>query len=374
MRRNRKIRVLFTIKNFDTAGGGKALLKVAQRLNPDFFEPHIACLHSQGAFFKVVENSGIPVHIIDYLHPMDNRLKGLMHCLKVAKMFRRIKPDIIHSYNYGADYSEGVAVRLAGAKWVYTKKNMNWGGASSNSWRLRTLLANRIAYQNRDMKELFFPGEKKAFYIPRGVDVNEFSSKVSPEKIKEEFSIQEQETILMCVANLEPVKKVEVLIEAFNELQKIKPDLRLFIVGEYNDEYGDSLLRLAFDTYRLKNVIFTGKRFDINAFLQLCDIFVLPSKMEGSPVAMLEAMASGCLVLGSAVPGIRDQLAEFPELLFKAEDAADLKDKLMQIVNMKPSDQAVLKNKMVNYVTHHLNINLEVKKHEELYHSMLKRN
>ena len=62
--------------------------------------------------------------------------------------FRKLKPDIIHSFHYGADYSEGLASRIAGIPWIYTKKNMNWGGNSKNGWALRSFFASKILVQN----------------------------------------------------------------------------------------------------------------------------------------------------------------------------------------------------------------------------------
>ena len=69
--------------------------------------------------------------------------------------------DLIHSFHYGPDYSEALAAKIAGVPWVYTKKNMNWGGSSKNSWKIRSILSSHIILQNRDMKNLFFEKYKK---------------------------------------------------------------------------------------------------------------------------------------------------------------------------------------------------------------------
>ena len=51
-----KIKILYTIPNFDTAGSGKALLNLALGLDKNIFEPHIACLNDKGDFFKIVKD------------------------------------------------------------------------------------------------------------------------------------------------------------------------------------------------------------------------------------------------------------------------------------------------------------------------------
>ena len=65
-----KIKILFTIPNFDSAGSGKALLNVAKNLDTSKFEPHICCSHSKGDYYKTVQDSGIPIHIKQTTHPM----------------------------------------------------------------------------------------------------------------------------------------------------------------------------------------------------------------------------------------------------------------------------------------------------------------
>ena len=45
-------------------------------------------------------------------------------CYQLSNIFKKINPDIIHSYHYAADYTEPIAARMAGIKWIYTKKNM----------------------------------------------------------------------------------------------------------------------------------------------------------------------------------------------------------------------------------------------------------
>jgi len=60
-----RLKILYTIPNFDTAGSGIPLLKIASSLDTNYFEPHIACLCDRGDLFQEVLKSDIKVHIID---------------------------------------------------------------------------------------------------------------------------------------------------------------------------------------------------------------------------------------------------------------------------------------------------------------------
>lgn len=370
--KSNKIKILFTIPNFDTAGSGKALLNVAMRLDKNVFEPHIMCMHNRGYFFKTVEESGIPIHILEYTTPMKPYHKGIVGCFKILRALKKINPDIIHSFHYAADYSEALSAKMAGIKWVYTKKNMNWGGSSKNGWLLRTKLAEKVAVQNTDMLKQFFKKDlDKTFLIPRGVNTGEFSPKPPKVELREQWNISSDKRILICVANLVPVKGIEILLKAFSKVEEKYPDWVLLIVGDYNNEYGEEILQLSSDLKISSKAIFTGKQPNVVDYLNSSEVFVLPTldegRREGSPVSLLEAMACEKYVLGSKVPGIKDQLNRFPVNLVGAGNIDGWADKLDFCFS---KDKEYLKSKGIEFRNHVLSnytIEMEVTRCEELY-------
>ena len=333
------------------------------------------CMHDRGAFFQVVKASGIPVHIYPYTTEMKPYWKGLLNCWKISREFKRINPDIIHSFHYSADYSEALAARMAGIKWVYTKKNMNWGGGSANAWKLRTWLASGIAAQNTDMIKDFFPGNPKVKLIPRGVNIQEFAFDPTLPDVRLQYGIPSNQKIIISVANLVPVKGIEVLLEAFRNLLPQYPDWTLMIAGEDQNEYGHSLKETCRNWGIQDKVVFTGKVSDVKKHLQLAEIFVLPTlnqgRKEGSPVSLLEAMSNGRCVLGSAVPGIKDQLSAFKEFLFQAGNPEELKLKLSQLMALDASDRFQIGASLQKFSQVNYPISKEVRLHEELYLSVL---
>jgi glycosyltransferase involved in cell wall biosynthesis len=368
----KKLKILYTIPNFDTAGSGKALLKIANGLNPDEFEVHIMCLHDKGAFFKVVQESGLPIHIFNYISKPRPIWRLFKECWRVSRKFKEIAPDIIHSYHYSPDYTEAISARMAGIPWVFTKKNMNWGGKSKNAWKLRSFLARKIAVQNTDMLQHFYKGSKKAVLIPRGVDIDYFQLKVNSNDFKDADSFFDMRRYLICVANFVPVKGVEVLISAFNQVQNKYRDWSLLLVGDHNHDYGNELIRLVNDLNLNDRIIFTGKQLDIRPYLQQAEIFILPSKNEGSPVALLEAMAGGIVVLGTNIPGIRDQLSKFPDFLFTSSDSVALSKKLDNLMGKSKEDLKMLGNTFYQHVKREFPIEKEIKNHQSLYWGLKK--
>jgi len=299
------------------------------------------------------------------------RLTGLYNVLKLALFFRRLKINLIHSFHYGPDYSEALASRIAGIPWVYTKKNMNWGGLSKNGWYLRTLLAKYILVQNRDMISEFFPNSKKISLVPRGVDLNEFKKKPKNLSLLKKYNLKYEDKIILCVANLHPVKGVEVLIKAFELLSQNKKEFKLFIVGENKNVYGEQLLKIAQSSKYSSDIIFTGKVNNVSEYYSVADLFVLPThkngRREGCPVSLLEAISSGINVLGSDVSGIKDILGKFPNLIFESGNSIQLYNKIKLILrNGKTLNKAVK-----NHIKQYYNIKVEAENHQIVYKKIL---
>ena len=368
-----KIKILYTIPNFDTAGSGIHLLSIAKRLDFDLFEPQIACRFDRGGFFQEVKNTGMKIYLIDYYINARPLIKMLYECYKLSRIFKKIAPDIIHSYNYAADYTEPLAARMAGIKWIYTKKNMSWKGPSYRGWRLRTFLANGIIAQNSDMIRDFFYNNKKAKLIPMGIDIDEYKKQQINSRVLEKWNINSGTRVIMSVANLIPIKGMEILIKAFEGLYRDYTNWVLMIVGNDTGNYAMDLKKYLDNKTNLKErVVFTGVQKNIRELLNIAEIYVHPTLNvgggEGGPVATLEAMANGKIIIGSNIPGIRDQLLDhFPHHLFNPGNITDLKQKLNQFMENDKNTNKRLGNDFYNYVKEAFNISIQKQKSELFY-------
>ena len=374
-----KIKILYTIPNFDTAGSQIPLLKIASNLDKEYFEPQIACLHNRGDFFQQVLQSGIKVHIIDLYKNSRPVITMLKECYELSKIFKKIDPHIIHSYHYAADYTEPLAAKMAGIKWIYTKKNMSWRGPSYRGWKLRSWLADSIICQNTDMLKIFFPNDVKAKLIPIGVDINQFKRQSGNPIIREKWGISDKTRIIVSIANLVPVKGIEILIQAFEQLIVDYSNWKLIIVGDDTTEYARKLKNKFLETARIKDkIIFTGKTDNVRMFLDISEIYVQTTlnkgRMEGAPIAILEAMANGKVIIGSDIPGIRDQLKCSPNNLFNAGDVTDLKNKLNTFMSNNKSTNNKIGAEFLFHVKKYYDLSHEKKNLEEYYQDLIFQN
>ena len=92
------------------------------------------------------------------------------------------------------------------------------------------------------------------------------------------------------------------LISAFSELVKARPKAELWLVGDGPNF--DKAKRQVSDLGLEKNVKFWGLQSDVFKFLNEADVFVLPSKYEGMPMTLIEAMGSGMPIIASDVGGV----------------------------------------------------------------------
>ncbi|HRE79343.1 MAG TPA: glycosyltransferase [Flavobacterium sp.] len=354
-----KIKILFTIPNFDTAGSGKVLYDLAKHLDKSKFEVHIACSHTRGAFFNEIEKLNLPIHIIE----TTCQLKPYF------KIFGRIKPyknfikehnfDLVHSWHWSSDWTEVIASRLGGAKFIYTKKAMSWGNIH---WKIRSYFSNFIITINHEMVQ-FFPYKKNQKLIPLGLDVDYYNPDLFPTKADDNvFKI-------ITVANLVPVKGIEIIIKAVDNLKN--KSLTLTVLGDDRDPYADYLRKMVVEMGLENQIQFLGKKTDVRPFLADSDLYIIPtlndSRKEGMPMALVEAMSMAIPVIGSNISGINYVLKDFPELLFEAGNYHDLSLKINDLYKKNSIELGKVGKELREYTIKNFTIEKCIHEHEVLY-------
>src|SRR5690606_24436535 len=147
-----KIKILYTIPNFDTAGSGKVVYDLVKGLDKEKFEVEVACSNNRGTLFKEVENLGIPIHILETTTKYRPYFTLIYRLKPIRDFFKIHKYDIVHSWHWSSDWTEAFAARWAGSKWIYTKKAMSWG---NRHWKIRSYLANFVITINDEMHGYF---------------------------------------------------------------------------------------------------------------------------------------------------------------------------------------------------------------------------
>jgi len=323
----RKIRILFTIPNFVTAGSGREMVNIIERLDKDIFEPLICVETEGGATFEELQSKGYTILVNHFTVRNAKRVVGILSAARqIANDFKKYKIDIWQSFNWSSDFSEVLIARFSGAKYVYVKKNMNWG---RRAWKVKSFFSAAIVARNTTMFRTFFKApylNRKTFYIPGGVDTQKFYKNRNTD-IRTKYHIPENGFLITCVAQLVRVKNQLIIVKAGAELK----DVYVLLVGATRDEEYVRELNSLIDELEIRDrVRLTGPMPNVAELLNASDAFVLPTTTiggheEGSPVALLEAMASEVPCIASNVSGNRDLVnTNETGILFQSDNLAEL--------------------------------------------------
>ena len=360
----KRIKVLLTIPNFDTAGSGKVVYDLANNLDKEIFEVEIACSHNRGKFFPIVESLGLKIHLTNTTTDYYPLYSLPFRILKIRKFFKQNKFDIIHSWHWSSDWTEALASRLAGIPWLYTKKAMSWG--SPKHWRIRSKLASYITTINPDMKEAYFSDLENVRLLPLGLDTDYYCYQQRISSVAGlEYSLDD--FVVISVVNLIKSKGLEVLVEAAKLISD--PQVKFLIVGDYSSDYGKWVFRKVQDENLQSKIHFTGKVLDVRNYLALSDMFVTPTNVnwEGMPMAPVEAMSSGRIVVGTNTSGINFILADFPELLVEPNNSKQIADKIKEIKAMQISERVILAHQIREKVVRDFSVQKFANSYGKLY-------
>ncbi len=172
-----------------------------------------------------------------------------------------------------------------------------------------------------------------------GVDASRFAAtpemKQRAAELRRRLGIPEQAPVALFVGRLTCDKGIPELMQAFLRLDNQFPDLRLLLVGCFED--GDPLpfdVRIRLET--TERVILAGAVNDTRPYYAIADVLVLPSHREGLPTVILEAQAAGKPVVGASATGIVDLVTEGETgLLFPVGDVTALAKALAKLISDK---------------------------------------
>lgn len=297
------LNILHILESYTTGGAEKVVYELCNGLENNTFRSYVVAFRD-GDMRDAFEN----ICCADLLHKHsgpDLRLLYLL-CVKI----RELKIDLVHAVNGLTVVNYGViAARLTGIPVVVSIHGVSHfieKGIGAGVWRKMLGLANERIAVSADIK-------KRAIHCTgntRSVELiyNGIEERVPPpaESFRSSFfnelGLPQDAQLAVCVANLREIKGHVHLLTAMSCLIERHPRFHLLLIGAGPL---DSFLRGEIMRFNLQGrVHMTGLRNDVPDCLSLCDMFVLPSLSEGTPLCLLEAMRAGLPIVASRVGGI----------------------------------------------------------------------
>jgi glycosyltransferase involved in cell wall biosynthesis len=144
------------------------------------------------------------------------------------------------------------------------------------------------------LKQIGIPA-KKLVKIANGITLDDFSQSYNKEQVKAEIGWPGETTLVTFVGRLVPAKGVDWLFEVWQHVARQHRQARLLIVGDGPER---TALEVKVQDLGIKDAVaFVGRQTDVFKFLAASDVFVLPSRQEGTSNALLEAMAQSLPVI-----------------------------------------------------------------------------
>ncbi|NOT35686.1 MAG: glycosyltransferase, partial [Candidatus Eisenbacteria bacterium] len=298
-----RIRVLYVVNNFVAGGAERHLLELWSRLDRDRFELAIACFERRGQFTVAVGALGWPVHDLG----MSSRIygpSGWRGLLRLVNLVRDWRPDVIHGYLFGPNLFAALAGRLCGVRAVVvSKRNMDEFETPRQVavQRLAHRLATHVVAVSRAVGESSVAlgvARERVTVIPNGVDVDRFGNGAIE---RSALGLKGVAPVIGSVGCLAVRKDQGMLLEALALLTREGQPFEAVLIGDGPER--ERLERQAHTLGLDDRVHFLGERPDVERLLPALDVFVLSSREEGIPNALLEAMAAGRASIATAVGG-----------------------------------------------------------------------
>lgn len=266
------------------------------------------CLDGLGVHASALVDAG--VHVRDCSETRF-RVRGVP--LKLIWALRRFGPDMIHAHS-GTWFPSTISkLVLPATKLIYTEHGRYPPEPLSRA------VIDRICYHITASTTAVSPTVSQymqsylrltnpPMVIPNGIDLDEYLSIDNHHRtlLRESWRVGEEACLFISVGRFVEAKNHTMLLTAVQRALKIAPIIRLLLVGKGPLE--EELREQAEALGIASKVIFAGFRDDVASCLGAADCFVLSSKTEGHPIALLEAMASGLPTISTDVGGIADAL------------------------------------------------------------------
>ena len=340
-----KIRVLHIIQNLSAGGLERIAAELAAGLDKDRFEAELWCLSGGGPLESLFKNK-IPIKTFDYKRYL---LPG--NILSLAKRVKGGLFDIVHTHSYAPGILGRTAAKIAGVKVIIHHHHSVSASVMNIRHRLceqfvTNVFTDKVIACSEATREFIlrekFAKKDMVVVIHNGVPEEFEKPSGRAEGLKKELGIT-NERILTSVGSLTHHKGHIYLLMALKDVVKAVPGLKLIIVGAGPEK--SALEKFIEENSLQRNVILAGGQSDVRPFLEIADIFVLPSLVESMSISSVEAMSKRLPVIASRTGGVTEVVKDGETgILAEPSDPSDLAKKIKYLLGNDETRKNMGKN------------------------------
>jgi len=319
---------------------------LASRLDPTRYETLLVSGVESGDEGNMLELGRLPPidpRILPTLGRAISPLDDLRALTGLVLLARSFKPDIVHTHLAKAGALGRIAARIAGVRTVVhtyhgsvfrgyfgQRESAVYLGIERALARITTRIVAITSGQKADLVDLGIAPSSKIVGIPLGLDLDHFRELPAREAALSALGLPREGRYVAIVARLVPIKDIPTFLRALALVTESLPDVRGLVVGD-GPERG-AVERLAQNLGLERRCRFLGWRADLPNVYAASDVVALTSLNEGSPVSVIEAMASGRAVVATAVGGVPDVVSEATGILVPVGDRRGFADAIVSLL------------------------------------------
>ncbi len=287
--------VAHVVLTLDQGGLEHLVIQVSLQLQRRGIRSVVVVL-TDGVLVDEARRKGLDVFV---LHKRDGRDLGLI--VRIARVLRRERVDVVHSHNFAPLNYGTLAAKLCGLPTVNTRHGRAALTASRVIWALTDAVIAVSEDAKRELLAYNRIDARKVHVLLNAVDTAAYATRAAGGLRRADVGLPEVVPVVGTVGRLSPEKDHATLLTAFKTVREAGSPAHLVIVG------GGPLaatLTTQVGALALGHCVhLLGFRTDVSELLPLFDIYVLPSRMEGVSLTLLEAMSAGLPVVATRVGG-----------------------------------------------------------------------
>jgi len=316
-----RVRILYVIDSLAPGGAERSLVSIAPHLMERGIELRVAAVQDRDDLRDDLEHAGVEVvHLTPAGRP--GRVRQL------AALVRSIRPDLVHTTLFEADIAGRLAAAMERVPCVCTLANESYGmdyagQPGVSAVRLRAAQAGDVATARlvrrfhavsegvaaTMTRRLLIP-RRRIDVVHRGRDPEVLGRRTPGRTRAKRLALGVGAgPLVVAVARHEYDKGLDVAIQAMARVRRLAPDAVLVVAGRQGNQTGE-LEGLIREAGLGRSVRLLGPRDDVADLLAAADVFMAPSRREGLPGAVLEAMALEAPIVASDLPAMREVLGD----------------------------------------------------------------
>jgi glycosyltransferase involved in cell wall biosynthesis len=346
-----RVKVLRVIARLNMGGPALHVAYLTSELEPRGYDTTLVAgslAPGEDSMAFVAEGRGVDVVRIDELGREISPIRDLVATLKLARLIRRERPQILHTHTAKAGTVGRVAALLAGARRppivVHTFHGHvlrgYFGPVRSFFFRLlerwlarsTTALIAVSPQVRNDLVALGVAPAERFAVIRLGIELDERVAAEQDGRLESRryLGIPRDRFAVGWIGRMTAVKRTDDVLVAFKQLREDGVDACLCMVGDGPDRA--QLERRAHELGIVRDTLFLGYQEDVAPFYAAFDALVLPSSNEGTPVSAIEALAAGRPVVATRVGGVPDVVRDGEDgFLVESGDTSELADRLARL-------------------------------------------